>query len=350
MIQEMVQRGNKVIAVAPESSNGWSDQIAELGADYVSAYVDRTGTNPINDLKSFLALYRVLKQERPDVVFAYHAKTNIHGSIAARLCRVPSVNVLLAGLGSAFHGVGFKNWILRTILCTQYRIALKGCDHVFFQNTDDLNAFLELGLVSEEQTSIINGSGVNLDYFSPQKIPADYSFLFVGRLLKDKGIMEYMEAARVVKKRFPGAHFRIVGPLDSNPTAIGLDQMQPYIDDKSVEYLGSTDDVRPYLKECTVFVLPSYHEGTPKSVLEAMAVGRPILTTDAPGCRETVVDGVNGLLVPAGDSGELAKKMMWFIENRHEVELMGKESLRICREKYDVRKVNSVLLNTMGVG
>lgn len=349
LIKDMVAKGHEVIAIAPELESHWSHRLARLGAKYRSVPIERTGMNPLKDLQSLLALHRIIKREKPDVVFAYHAKTIIYGSIASRMCRVPSINVLLAGLGSAFRGTGFKHKVLKAILCMQYKIALKSCKNVFFQNNDDLGEFVRLNLVAPHQTKIINGSGVNLGEFTPQPIPGGHRFLFVGRLIRDKGIFEYMQAARLVKKKYPEASFRVVGPFDTNPTAITPEDMQPFIDDGSIEYLGETNDVRPYLKACTTFVLPSYHEGTPKAVLEAMAVGRPIITTDAPGCRETVIDGVNGFLVPTRNVQALAEKLIWMIEHPEAIHRMGAESLRICREKYDVRKINFTLLQAMGL-
>ena len=349
MIREILAQGHQVIAAAPGGEEEWSCKITDVGAEYRTISVERTGLNPITDIKTLLSIYKLIKNEKPHVVFTYQAKTVIYGSIASWLCGIQNINALLAGLGSAFRSKGFKNMIIKLILSLQYKFALSKCKHVFFQNRDDLREFTKIGLVDGKKVTIINGSGVNLDNFRPQPIPKEDVFLFVGRLLRDKGIIEYMEAARIVKKKYPKIRIMILGPFDTNPTAIKQHDLQPYIDDGLIEYLGQTKDVRPFLKQCSVFVLPSYHEGTPKSVLEAMATKRPIITTDAPGCRETVKDGVNGFLVPVGDAEALAEKMIWMIEHRSEAEKMAERSLEICREKYDVKKINAVLLQTMGL-
>mgnify|MGYP002407758196 CR=1 FL=1 len=347
LIIDLVANGHEVIAAAPEEECNWKDRVAAWGAKYSSFYLERTGLNPISDLRGLGSILKLIKKEKPDIVFTYQAKTIIYGCTAAWLCGVPSINALLAGLGSAFRSKDRK--LLKRILCLQYKFALARCRNVFFQNRDDLGEFLKAGIVSENKVTMINGSGVNLENFTPQPIPDDDVFLFVGRLIRDKGLIEYMEAARKVKSSYPTAQVKILGSFDTNPTAVEPSDLDPYIKDGSIEYLGETDDVRPYLKKCSVFVLPSYHEGTPKSALEAMATERPIITTDAPGCRETVIEGTNGFLVPAGDVDALAEKMIWMIEHKDEAARMAKASLEICREKFDVKKVNAVLLKTMGL-
>jgi glycosyltransferase involved in cell wall biosynthesis len=196
---------------------------------------------------------------------------------------------------------------------------------------------------------MVKGSGVNMDKFKNKPIQDYPVFLFVGRLIRDKGVLEYIEAAKLVKRRYPEAKIQIVGYFDTNPTAISPKEFHSYLDNGMIEYLGATDDVRPFLEKSSVFVLPSYHEGIPKSVLEAMAMGRPIITTDAPGCKETVLEGVNGFLVPVKDSEKLAEKMIWMIENKDKAIKMGQQSVRICKENFDVKKVNEVLLKTMNL-
>lgn len=217
------------------------------------------------------------------------------------------------------------------------------------QLRDDKSEFINNGLLGKEKAVIINGSGVNLEKFKPVKLPQENTFLFIGRLIKDKGIMEYLEACKIVKTKYYDVRCLLVGPYDSNPSALKPEELKPYIDGEIIEYFGEKKDVRPFIAQCSTYVLPSYHEGTPKTVLEAMAMGRPIITTDAPGCRETVIDGLNGFLVPVKDSEKLARKMIWMIEHKEEVEKMGQESRKICEEKFDVNKVNEVILKTMGL-
>ncbi|HYE10911.1 MAG TPA: glycosyltransferase family 4 protein, partial [Patescibacteria group bacterium] len=214
---------------------------------------------------------------------------------------------------------------------------------------DDKQEFVKRGLLNEEKCILISGSGVNLEKYTPVLLPNAPVFLMIGRILRDKGIMEYIKAAREIKKKYPYVKFQLLGPFDVNPQSLKYNDIEPYISDGSVEYLGQTNDVRPFIQKCSTFVLPSYREGTPRSTLEAMAMGRPIITTDAPGCRETVIDGVNGFLVPIKNINVLIEKMIWMIENREAAANMGQASLHICEAKYDVKKVNEDIMNAMGL-
>jgi len=347
MMTAMINNGHEVIAAAPESEREWEDKFRKRNIKYVSINgIERTSTNPLKDIIGFFSILKVIIKEKPDKIFAYQAKTIIYGCIAAKFARVNEIYALMGGLGSVFRNKNRKN-LARNIMKIEYKIAFKCCNKVFFQNKDDYKEMLDIGLIREDQVVMINGSGVNMTKFIQKPIPKDPVFLFIGRIIRDKGVVEYIEAAEIVKKKYPQARIWLVGYFDTNPTAIKEEEIQPYIDKGTIEYLGSTNDVRPFLEKCSFYVLPSYHEGTPKSVLEAMATGRPIITTDAPGCRETVINGVNGFLVPIRNSDALAEKMIWMIEHREEAEKMGQESLKICREKFDVNKVNEVILKTM---
>lgn len=347
MMKNMCKAGHEVIAAAPESEEEWKDKLASIGVKYASVPMDKNGTNPFKDIKTFVALYSLIRCENPNIVFAYQAKAVVYGCFAAKIAQTDYIYAFITGVGSVFSLKGFKGGFIKKILTLQYKLALSCCKVVFFQNKDNKEMFQKMGLVKDNKTCIVNGSGVNLDHFTPQRLPHSNIFLFIGRLLRDKGIFEYMEAAKIVKTKYPHARFQILGDFDTNPTAINRKDIEPYIKDGLIEYLGYVNDVRPFIKGSSVFVLPSYHEGVPRSVLEAMAMGRPIITTDAPGCRETVIDGVNGFLVPVKDPQALAEKMIWMIEHREEAEKMGQESLKICREKFDVNKVNEVILKTM---
>jgi glycosyltransferase involved in cell wall biosynthesis len=204
-------------------------------------------------------------------------------------------------------------------------------------------------IINENRAIVVNGSGINLDYYKNSPLPDNNIFLFVGRLLKDKGVLEYIEAAKIVKKKYRDTGFLLIGPYGSNPLAISKKLFKELISDGIIEHIEWVNDLRAYYKKCTVFVLPSYHEGMPHSVLEAMATGRPIITTEVPGCRETVIEGVNGFLVPARDINALVNKMIWMIENRRELKKMGQESISICRSKFDVTKVNKLIIDTMDI-
>jgi glycosyltransferase involved in cell wall biosynthesis len=349
MMKEFIKKGHTVIALGSEPEEEWGKKFQEYNIDYRQLYVERNGINPLKDLKTLRSLYTFMKKEKPDKVFAYQAKTVVYGSLAAKLNGVADVYPLIAGLGSIFRGEGFKNKIVKAIMKIEYWAACKCSKKVFFQNLDDQNEFIQNGLVNKNKTVIINGSGVDLDKFKPSRLPEEASFLYIGRLIRDKGIMEYLKACKEVKEKHPHVRCLLVGPYDSNPSALKPEELAPYIKSGVIEYFGEQNDVRPFISQCSTYVLPSYHEGTPKTVLEAMAMGRPIITSDAPGCRETVIEGLNGYLVKVKDIKGLANKMEYLITNPEICRNMGQASEKIAREKYDVKIVNQSIIQTMGL-
>lgn len=349
MMIDFRNSGYEVIAVGPGKGSEWRDQFKDYGIRYQQLHVERNGLNPGKDIRTFMELYRMIKEEKPNKIFAYQAKTVIYGCIAARANGIREVYSLIAGLGSIFRGTGLKNKIIKRIMKTEYRIACKYVRKAFFQNSNDRYEFVYNGLVEEGKTVLINGSGVNLQKFAPTPIPNEPTFLFIGRLIKDKGIAEYLEACKILKKNNSKIRCLLVGPYDSNPSALRPQELQPFIHDGIVEYYGEQKDVRPYISQCTTYVLPSYHEGTPKTVLEAMAMGRAIITSNAPGCRETVLDGINGYLVAVKDIEGLAKKMLYLAKNPDLNRKMGAYSLKLAVEKYDVKKVNQMIMHIMGL-
>jgi glycosyltransferase involved in cell wall biosynthesis len=258
---------------------------------------------------------------------------------------------MIEGLGYAFGTLTWRQWLLGYVVRNLYRVALQSSSGVFYLNPDDLKLFKDLRITPDDiNVTLLNGIGVDQDWYLPCDLPAEPVFLLIARLLADKGIREYQHAARRLKARYPRARFLLAGDLDPNPLSIGAAELASWQADGAIEYLGHLDDVRPAFAAARVYVLPSYYrEGTPRTVLEAMAMGRPIVTTDAPGCRETVVDGVNGYLVPVRDDVALEMAMERFILDPSLAERMGRESLAIAREKYDVHKVNAVIMAAMGL-
>ena len=349
MMRSFLDAGYEVVAVGDGAEADWSSKFMELGISYRQIPVRRNGTNPISDIKTLAALYRLLKEEKPDRIFSYQAKTVIYGGIAARLLGIREVYPMIAGVGSIFLGGGLKQKLLRGILVAEYKLGLKKAKKVFFQNRDDLAVFTANGILDDRKVVMLNGSGVNVTKFVPSPMPEQPAFLCISRLIRDKGVVEYLEAAREIHLRHPEVRCVLVGPFDTNPSAIQPKDLQPYIDDGSIEYAGEQKDVYPYLQTCTAYVLPSYHEGTPKTVLEAMASGRPVITTDAPGCRETVTDGVNGYLVPVKDVAAIVEAIEKMIADPAENERMAKAARSIAEEKYDVNKVNLMIRKTMGI-
>lgn len=349
MMKAFCEAGHEVIAVANDKEDKWNSVFNAVGIRYRRINVDRNGKNLISDLRTICSIYSVLRSEKPDKIFIYQAKTIIYGCAVARILGIKEVYSLVAGIGSIFLTKDAYGRIFQAIMSMGYKLAFRSCNRVFFQNMDDSSVFVERGIVPKEKIVYINGSGVNIDEFTPLPLPDEPTFLFIGRLIRDKGIIEYLNACRLAKKRNGNIRCLLVGPFDTNPSGIKPNELALFVEDGSVEYFGEQKDVRPYIGQCSIFVLPSYHEGTPKTVLEAMACGRPIIVTDAPGCKETVEAGTNGFLVPIKDDKSLAE-MMLFMAERHEiVEEMGKKSRHIAITKYDVRIVNRQIAETMGI-
>ncbi|WER49569.1 glycosyltransferase family 4 protein [Cupriavidus sp. WKF15] len=311
--------------------------------------LERTGMNPLADARTLLALHRLMRRIRPDCVMSYTIKPVIYGLLAAWLARVPRRFALITGLGYAFRE-GSEQSRLRALVQRLYALALRRAHTTFFQNPDDEALFRRSEILpAGKRSCIVNGSGVDVASFQAAPLPADGPhFLLIARLLGDKGVREYAEAARRIRARGANARFSLVGWIDTGPNAIAQDELDAWIADGTVDFLGRLSDVRPAIARCNVYVLPSYGEGTPRSVLEAMAMGRPIITTDAPGCRETVVDGDNGILVPVKSVGALELAMLQLIEDWEKVVRMGQRSRQIAETKYDVHKVNGAMLREMG--
>ncbi|MFT4850999.1 MAG: glycosyltransferase involved in cell wall biosynthesis [Sediminicola sp.] len=311
--------------------------------------VQRNGLNPLADIKTFFDFKRIFNQENPDIVLAYTIKPIIWGGLAARFSDVKNIYALVTGLGFAFQRGGLLKGVLMKVVKTLYRASLKETKGVIFQNPDNQQVFIENKLVDKVRCSLVNGSGVDLSRYEKTPLSKELNFLLIARLLGDKGIREYAQAAEVVKKKYPDATFNLVGPEDPSPDGISVDEVNSWHCSGVINYHGGTDDVRPYLEQSNVFVLPSYHEGMPRTVLEAMSMGRPILTTNVPSCKETVINGENGWLVEKANAEELAEGMIWFIENQGEWQRMGDKSHEMAIEKFDVHKVNQELLKIMGL-
>lgn len=349
MMLHFKELGNEVVVAGPGSLREWKRKFSESGIEYQEIVVERNGLNPLNDFKTLLSLDKLMKHVQPDKIFVYQAKTIAYGCMAAKHNGITEVYPMVAGLGSIFRGNGLKKKIVKNVMALLYKTAFKCSKKVFFQNGDDRDEIINAGLLSAEKVVMVNGSGVNLNKFTVTAIPTQPTFLFIGRLIRDKGIIEYLEACKRIKEKHPQVRCLLVGPYDSNPSALNPNDLGVYTKDNIVEYFGEQKDVRPYISQCGVFVLPSYYEGTPKTVLESMAMGRAIITTDAPGCRETVTDGENGYLVPIKDVDRLYECMEQLINHPEIVNEMGEKGRILAEEKYDVRKINRIISNTMNL-
>jgi len=358
LIAAMVARGHAVTAMAPdadvggETAGGIRAQLAALGARFEPIQLERAGIDPVADGRAVRGLVRRLRALRPDLVLGYTIKPVIYGSVAARLAGVPRRAAMITGMGSALTSARTaKQRLVAGAARALYRVGLAQCQVVIFQNPDDRDELARLGaLPRHARVAVVRGSGVDLAHYAPQPLPPGPPvFLFIGRLLRDKGITEYVAAARIVRARVPAARFQIVGWLDPNPQSLSRGELDALIADGTIEYLGATDDVRPRLAAAHVLVLPSYREGTPRAVLEAMSMNRAVITTDAPGCRETVIDGESGLLVPVRDVASLSAAMIRLAEAPALVARLAAAGRARAVELYDARAVAAGMLGLLGL-
>ena len=355
LIHTLLMKGHKVYAFTSEYTDFCLEKIKALGAIPVPYQLSRGGLNPFADLASLIQLTRKIKKIAPDLVFSYMAKPVIYGSMAARLAKTPHIIGMLEGLGYTFteqpQGQTVKTKIIKNIQVLLYKLAFPCLQQMIFLNLDDKKDLMDTYHLSVPKVHILGGIGLDLDRFSylPAKIEP-IKFLFIGRLLKEKGVFELIEAIRLVKRKYPSAHFTILGAIDhENLGALKQETLDQLVKENLFEYPGYVLNVKDWIYESSVFVLPSYREGVPRSTQEAMAIGRPVITTDVPGCRETVIDGVNGFLVPKWNIQALADKMCYFIEHPEQVNIMGMRSREIAQEKFDVNRVNEKLFEIMGL-
>jgi len=348
LIQELQTRGYEVFVTGPDHCE--IEKVNALGVKFILIPMKKNGLNIVEDVQYFFALIKQIKLIKPDIVFGYTIKPVIYGSIAAKLGKVPNISMMITGLGYVFVGKDIKARLLRFLIHPLYRLGLYSTDNVIFQNPDDLCQFLEFGLVKTKQCKLVNGSGVDLGKFSfTDKFPEAITFFMLARIVKSKGVIEYLESARIIKSKYPDVKFILLGSLEKLPDSISEDLLNIYIRDKVISFHGESDKISDYYRACSVFVLPSYREGTPRTVLEAMATGRPIITTETPGCRETVINGYNGFLVPIQDIAALTSKMEWFVKNPEKLSVMGRNSYELCKEKFDVDKVNLEMIKSFGI-
>lgn len=353
LIRHLLDRGHAVIAAAPDGPAQVDQDLAAWGVTRVSIGLRRTGSNAIADLRLLLELRRLLRAERPDVLFAYTIKPVIYGCLAARWTGVPRRAAMITGLGFAFASSATRRQrAVRAVARGLYWIAMACADTVFFQNADDEADFRQHGMLRPTQRIVrTGGSGVNLKRFAAVPLPdGPLRFLMIARLLVDKGVREYLKGAAQVRRVRPDVQFHLVGPFDAHPSAVAQTEVDDAVAQGWIVYHGPASDVRPHLAGCHVYVLPSYREGTPRSVLEAMAVGRAVVTTDTPGCRETVVPGENGLLVAPQRVEPLAQAMLQMAElPRSELIRMAARSRAIAEARFDVNLINSKISLALGL-
>lgn len=347
LVKDMIAHGNEVYVTGPNKD--FIDDVMALGVKrFIEIPSVKDNTSVKNDLNYLKLLKKAINETQPDIVFGYNIKPVIYGSIAAKSCKVPHIYAMVTGLGRVYGAGGLKNKVLRLITKTLYKKAFKACYKVIFQNSDDVEYLVSNGYLPKEKTTVVNGSGVNLDRFKKTEIPEKPVFLMVGRIIKEKGVLEFCEAARELKKVHPEAKCILLGGFDSSIGALKPEDIQAYIDEGSIEYPGEVKDPIAFYAKASVFVLPSfYREGLPRTILEALACGRPVITTDWTGCRVAVEDGVSGFLVPIKNSCALAEKMIELCD-RTKTMTMGEAAYRICKEKYEVSIINKQMRDIIG--
>ena len=356
LIHDLLKKGHQVYAFTSEYTADDLKKIEQLGAFPVTYGLNRGGLNPLSDIVATYKLSKKIREIKPDLVFSYFSKPVIFGTIAAKLAKVPQNIGMLEGLGYTFtqqpEGLSKKTELIKKVQVFLYKLALPKLDHLIFLNNDDQIDLLINNNITVRHTHILGGIGLDLKQYkySPANQTLPIQFLFIGRLLKEKGIHDFIAAAQIVKAKFPQTTFTVLGGIDeANLGALTKSELTQYIDKKVINYPGYVENIADWIKKSHVFVLPSYREGVPRSTQEAMAIGRPIITTDVPGCRDTVVDGLNGFLVPKWNAQALAEKMIYFIEHPEQVRIMGDESHKIAVEKFDADKVNQRLLEILGI-
>lgn len=357
-IVSCLNKGMIVYTFVSEPHDYWDDKIEKTGAILIKYQMNRGGLNPFSDLFSLFQLKSSVNKIKPDIVFSFFTKPVVYGSLAAKLAKTPKIIGMIEGLGSPFtehkNGYNFKMKLVRFFQVSLYRIVFPFLDKIIFLNKDDPIDLINNNKIYHKPNAVevLGPIGLNLDDY-PYKLwdeSQEVSFIFVARLLVEKGIYEYLEAAQIVKEKYPNIIFKVVGGIDSqNPSGLTKQELDKIIATGIIHYIGFSNNVAEEIRNSTVFVLPSYREGVPRSTQEAMAIGRPIITTDVPGCRDTVLDGVNGFLVPKWDVKALVDRMCFFIGNPEQINIMGKESYKIACAQFDVDKVNKKLSKIMGI-
>ena len=350
LIRAAQAAGHSVIAITGFTTPEVQESLARAGVRWFGAPLHGGSVNPIKDLAYARTLRRTLQAEGVQAVFAYNPKCLAHAPIAARKAGVQRVVGMVTGLGHGFIGHGWREGLVRSAKAALYRRAFAACDAVLFQNTDDLQELERCGAVTaavRPRVQVVAGSGVDLTEFPQVPVPEGAHFLMIARPLREKGLAEYFEAARLVAQDTPGATFTWMGPMrDPNPSAIDADTLLHWLRDGTVRHVDEQADVRPSLAACSVFVLPSHREGTSKVVLEAMATGRAIITTDAPGCGHLVTHE-NGLVVPVGDVQALANAMRTLARDAAQRVHMGAGARAVATARFDAAEVNAACLRVL---
>lgn len=350
LILEIIKLGHDVSVITSSKDLDKSSEkiLRGMGVDFYAFPLRRSGFNIFIDLYSIIKLYQIIAHIRPDFVLSFTIKSVIWTGLISNIYRKFKFFALITGLGYAFNAETLGKYPLKLFATMLYRVALLSAEGVIFQNKDDLSFFKKQRIARKKECFLVAGSGVNLDFFQylpPKK--TNLKFIMVARLLRSKGVIEFCSAASIMKKRYPDFTFMIVGAVDPSPDGLSLSEIESFKKAGAVEFVGEVQDVRSYIESSHIFVLPSYHEGMPRSSLEAMAIGRAILTTDIPGCRDTVIEGLNGYLIKPKSLSSLVEGMELMVASKDVLETMGLESRKIAENFFDSKHVNQDMVTIM---
>lgn len=346
-MKDIKSKGYEVVAVVPENSN--SEEFEKMGIRKIYLELQKTSLSVFGTLAYLKGLTKILKEEKPDKVFSYTIKPVIFGSIAAHRAKVKEIYSLVCGLGYVYSINNLKTKIIRPICGLLYKYAFKFNTRVIFQNKDDIDEFVRRKYLPRKKCVKVDGSGVDIEIFKKNKLPEKVSFIMVSRIIREKGVKEYFKAASIIKEKYPEVKFTYVGAYDKS-YAKDFESLQKYINSGIVEYIPNSNEVNKIVAKHSVFVLPTYYrEGIPKTLLEATAMGRPIITTNTPGCKEAIKNNISGYFVLPRSTEDLVKKMEKMINNKEKLQQMGDESHKICLEKFDIKIINKNMMRIMDI-
>ncbi|WP_295148552.1 glycosyltransferase family 4 protein [uncultured Campylobacter sp.] len=350
LILKLVEKGHEVFCLVSDYDESSRKEIRRFGAMPIDCRLNAKGVNPIRDILAVIDLIKIIKKHKPNIVFSFFVKPVIFASIAAKIAKAPRIVGMIEGLGGAFtvhkKGQKIKAKFIKNVQILLYKISLPLLDKLIFLNIDDKNELINEHKIKAKNVEILGPIGVDLANFKYSLAPTNpVSFIFVARLLAEKGIFEYLRAAKIIKSTFKDVKFYVLGAFDKeNPFGLKKQDIDSYLKDDIVEYIGFVNNVGEWIARSSVFVLPSYREGFPRSTQEAMAIGRAVITTNSVGCKETVIDGVNGFLVPPFDQEYLAQKMQFFIQKPELINKMGKKSRELAERNFDINEINERLI------
>lgn len=345
LVKALLSEGHEVVAIAP--ADEYSDKLVQAGCIFEEVKMDSRGANPVKDLCLTYELYKIYKRQNPDVILQYTIKPNIYGTFAATFLKIPVINNV-CGLGTAFLN---KNLVSK-IAIAMYKLAFRFPKLVFFQNDDDKEFFLNSKIINKVKIDVLPGSGIDINEFIPQHKTykeAPFTFLLISRLIHDKGILEYINAIKILKSKGVNAKFQLLGQLDTqHARGIAKELVDEWIEQDIVEYMGSVEDVKPFINNSDCVVLPSYREGTPRSLLEAASSGKPIVATDVAGCNNVVDHKVNGFLCKSKNAEDLAAKMEDMLsQDEDSIKMMGHASRQIAVDRFDEKIVINKYLDSI---